>query len=152
MKKGYIMSQKTKYILITLIALFLIIQLIPVDRENPYIESNAEIKTSPEVKNILKKSCYDCHSNQTNWPFYSYIAPISWLVSSDVSDGRKHLNFTEWNNLSPEKIVKIKSEIEEEISEDEMPLPSYTFIHSDAKLSAEQKNILKNWINVNKND
>lgn len=146
------MSQKTKYILITLIALFLIIQLIPVDRENPYIESNAEIKTSPEVKNILKKSCYDCHSNQTNWPFYSYIAPISWLVSSDVSDGRKHLNFTEWNNLSPEKIVKIKSEIEEEISEDEMPLPSYTFIHSDAKLSAEQKNILKNWINVNKND
>jgi hypothetical protein len=116
------------------------------------MESNAEIKTPPEVKNILQKSCYDCHSNQTNWPFYSYIAPISWLVSSDVSNGRKHLNFSEWNNISPEKIVKIKSEIEEEISDDEMPLPIYTFIHSETKLSEEQKTILKNWIHENIND
>ena len=104
-----------------------------------------DLKAPSEVKTILKNSCYDCHSNQTNWPFYSYIAPVSWLVSRDVNKGRNNLNFSEWNNLSIEKINKIKDEIAEEISEDEMPLPIYVFIHSDASLSNEQKLVIKNW-------
>jgi hypothetical protein len=139
------LSQKTKYLLIILISLFLVIQLIPVERENPSLDTNLEIKAPPEVKSILKNSCFDCHSNQTNWPFYGYVAPISWLVAHDVNDGRKHLNFSEWNNYPAEKIKNIKGEIVEEVSGDKMPLGIYTLIHSSAKLSEEQKLVLKNW-------
>jgi hypothetical protein len=138
-------NQKIKYLLIIVIILFIVIQLIPVERDNPSVDANLEIKAPPEVKSILKNSCFDCHSNQTNWPFYSYIAPISWLVAHDVNDGRKHLNFSEWNNYPAEKIKNIKGEIVEEVSGDKMPLGIYTLIHSSAKLSEEQKLVLKNW-------
>ena len=139
------MKQRTKLILISILSLFVIIQLFPVERENPSTEVDMEIGAPPEVKMILKNSCYDCHSNQTHWPFYSYIAPISWLVAHDVEDGRKDLNFSEWNKYPAEKIEKLKSEIQVEVLEDEMPLGIYTLIHPSAKLSEDQKNILKKW-------
>jgi hypothetical protein len=139
------LKQRTKLILISILSLFVIIQLFPVERENPSTEVDMEIGAPPEVKMILKNSCYDCHSNQTHWPFYSYIAPISWLVAHDVEDGRKDLNFSEWNKYPAEKIEKLKSEIQEEVLGDEMPLGIYTLIHPSAKLSEDQKNILKKW-------
>lgn len=140
------MKRNRYYYYIGILVLFIIIQLIPVERENPASNSQLEITAPPQVKTILKKSCYDCHSNQTNWPFYSYIAPISWFITSDVKEGRRHVNFTEWNNLSPEKKKRVKEELLEEISEDGMPLPSYRMMHPDAKLSDEQKAILKDWV------
>ena len=139
------MKLKRNYIFFGLFGLFLIIQLIPVDRENPPSSSEMELKAPIEVNTILKNSCYDCHSNQTNWPFYSYIAPISWLVAYDVKNAREHLNFSEWNNLTSEKKNRNKEEIIEETSADKMPLPIYLIIHSRAELNDEQKLILKNW-------
>jgi hypothetical protein len=136
---------KRSYLFLGLIVLFVFIQLIPVDRENPSSNSELELKAPYEIKTILKNSCFDCHSNQTNWPFYSYIAPISWLIARDVKRGRKNLNFSEWNSLSVEKRKKSREEIIEEISENEMPLPLYLITHSGAKLTDEQKLKLKHW-------
>ena len=141
------MKIKRSFILIGLVALFMFIQLIPVNRENPTTNKELEIKALPQIMIILKGSCYDCHSNQTNWPIYSYIAPVSWLVAHDVEEGRAELNFSEWYNLPVDRRIRKKDKIVEEVSEDKMPLPIYLFTHSDAKLTDEQKMRLKQWVN-----
>jgi hypothetical protein len=98
-----------------------------------------------EVVSVLQKSCYDCHSNETEWPWYSNIAPVSWLVSSDVQDGRLHLNFSKWENLSRKDKVKMKEEIWEEIENENMPLWKYSILHPDANLTPEAKNLIRDW-------
>ena len=77
------------------------LQLIPIERSNPPIDKNIALHPPKEVKSILKKACYDCHSNETKWPFYANIAPLSFSISSHVKDGRKALNFSEWKNIDP---------------------------------------------------
>lgn len=144
------MGKKLKYTVYSIIVLFVVIQFIPVNTNNPSSDENLELKAPVAVKNILLNSCYDCHSNKTNWPFYSKIAPVSWLVSSDVSNGRNRLNFSEWFTLSEQVRARKKAGMIEEIMDNEMPLALYTFIHPDSKLSDEQKQILKNWT-VSKN-
>jgi len=128
---------------VLLIFAFIGIQFIEVERANPPV--TADLNAPVEVKNIFKNSCYDCHSNETVWPWYSKIAPASWLVSEDVKDGRKHLNFSEWEKLYSEKRAKMKEEIWEQVNEDEMPLNIYTIMHPSAKLELVQKNIIKKW-------
>ena len=124
----------------------ILIQFIPVNRNNPPVDNNLAISAPQNVEAILKNSCYDCHSNETVWPVYSYIAPISWLVAKDVKNGREELNFSEWNKLDESKMEKKKKEIIEEISRDTMPMPIYLITHSTAKLSEEDKLLLKNWL------
>ena len=119
----------------------LAIQLVPVDRSNPEITS--DFSGPQKVKEILKRSCYDCHSNETEWPWYSYVAPVSWLVSHDVIEGREELNFSDWKHF--EKDADIIEEIYEETEEGEMPLPKYLFTHPGAKVSEEEMLILKDW-------
>lgn len=137
--------KKTKIILLSVLIPFLLIQFIPVDRENPIINNATTLTAPPKVMSILKKSCYDCHSNETEWPFYSYVAPISWLVSRDVKLGRDDLNFSEWGNMEEKEKNHKKEEIIEEISRDTMPIPIYLITHSSASLNYEDKVILKNW-------
>lgn len=129
-----------KKALIALIVILIGIQFIPVERTNPPVTS--EISVPENVKVILKKACYDCHSNETNWVWYTKVAPMSFLTAKDVNDGRRHLNFSEWdgNNES-----KYKEEIWEEIRDEKMPPWQYKIMHSDAKLSQEEKNIIRNW-------
>ena len=124
----------------------ILIQFIPINRNNPPVDNNLVISTPKDVEVILKNSCYDCHSNETVWPVYSYIAPISWLVAKDVKNGREELNFSEWNKLDDSKMEKKKEEIIEEISRDTMPLPIYLITHPSAKLSEDDKLLLKNWL------
>lgn len=135
------MKKSIQYSLTALIAIFLGIQLIPVDRSNPPVVSDLEAPI--EVKTILKRSCYDCHSNEVKWPWYSYLAPVSWLVSHDVKEGREELNFSEWSNYSGD--AKKKEKIIEEISEGEMPLPIYLITHPEASVSKQELEILKQW-------
>jgi hypothetical protein len=126
-----------------------VIQLIPnslpeVKQDNP----NDLLLTgtvSEEVSIILKTACYDCHSNQTKLPWYSHIAPVSWLVTKDVSEGREELNFSEWTTYPKRKLIKKLEEMGEEVDEGEMPLQIYTVIHGDAKLTAEQRKLLVEW-------
>ena len=134
---------KAKKILIILVLVFAALQLVPVERTNPPVKS--DIIASVEVKNILKNSCYDCHSNETVWPAYSYVAPVSFFLADHVEHGRKHLNFSEWGSLDSAKQKKKLHEIVEEIEEGEMPLSSYLLLHSNAKLTDKEKEILINW-------
>jgi hypothetical protein len=137
------MDTKFKFIIAGLIGILVFIQFIPADRSNPPV--SADLSATPEVKEILKNSCYDCHSNETVWPWYSHVAPVSWLITGDVKDGRRHLNFSEWENLSKSDKAKTLSEIREEVEEGEMPLPIYTFMHSDADLTEDQISIIAEW-------
>jgi len=139
------MKKKLKLILIILAVIFILIQFIPVNRSNPSSNANSEIAAPPEVISILKTSCYDCHSNKTIWPAYSYVAPMSFLISNHVLEGRKELNFSEWLSYPIEKQRKKLEEIQEEVSEDKMPMPVYLLLHGEAELTAEQKLVLQKW-------
>lgn len=132
-----------KVILIIIIVLILGIQFIPVDQTNPPV--TADLQAPQNVKEILKRSCYDCHSNETEWPWYGYVAPASWLVSRDVNRGRKNLNFSEWETMNPDDKKKFASEIWEEIDDGEMPLGIYTLIHSNTLLSAADLTVISRW-------
>ncbi len=137
--------KKLNYVLAALIILFFLIQLIPVNRVNPEFDVEFELEAPVKVKEIIVNSCFDCHSNQTDWPWYSYVAPVSWFVVNHVNEGREHINFSEWLLQIEEKREKIKEEMIEEIEEGEMPLPGYLMMHSVAELTDDQLLVLKTW-------
>ena len=112
--------------------------------ENPEdILVNNEVPA--EVKEILRTSCYDCHSNETVYPWYSYVAPVSYLVADDTRHGRQDLNFSTWESLDKIEKAEMLHEIAEEVEEGEMPLEIYTVTHGDAKLSKEQRELIEDW-------
>jgi Haem-binding domain len=131
--------------LMIIIGLLLVIQLYPVNRDNPQSDPQLEIKLQPEVKQIIEKACYDCHSNKSNWPWYSYVAPVSWFVASHVQEGRHEMNFSVWQDYTQKRKSKKLGEIVEEIEEGEMPLPPYKITHSEANLSDEEIATIINW-------
>ena len=122
---------------------FVAIQLVPASRENPPVEGDVGAPT--EVASILRRSCYDCHSHETRWPWYSGIAPMSWLVAGDVRDGRKHLNFSRWNRLDEGKRLHALEEIDEVLVEGEMPLRAYLLTHPGAELTPADVATLREW-------
>jgi hypothetical protein len=132
-----------KKFLIFLLIVLVGIQFIPVERTNPEVKN--DLLTSAEVKNILVRSCYDCHSNQTEWTWYSKIAPASWLIVSDVNSGREHLNFSEWGNYKRNKQEELRREIWEEVLNENMPLWTYRILHPSSKLSEVEKELIRAW-------
>lgn len=128
---------------IGLLVLFAAIQLIQPDRSNPPVES--EIDAPDEVRAILERACYDCHSHETTWPWYAYVAPASWFVADHVEHGRGHLNFSRWPKYDFEEQEHAFGDIREEVEEGEMPLPSYLILHSEARLSEADKQTLMRW-------
>ncbi len=139
-----------KKILYGLIAIVIIIQFFRIDKTNPNIKIEndfIEISSPPEeITAVLKSSCYDCHSNETKYPWYTNIAPVSWWVKHHINEGREELNFSNWGRFKDKrKDHKLKEAIEV-IEEGEMPMDSYTWIHDEAKLSAEQKTLLIDWL------
>lgn len=132
-----------KRIFLILIGVFLILQFFPIARTNPAVTS--EIQVSPEIKEVLKRSCYDCHSNETIWPAYSYIFPASLLIAHHVEEGREELNFSEFGLLSERKQNKKIYEVWEQVDEGEMPPKDYLLMHPSSKLSEKDKEILKVW-------
>ena len=132
-----------KIIIIITITVFVLLSFIPFDRSNK--PSVAEINAPDEVKFILKRSCYDCHSYETKYPLYSYVFPISILINHHINEGREELNFSEFESLTISKQSSKLRSIVEEIEENEMPLFGYTVIHRDAILSPEEKEVLITW-------
>jgi hypothetical protein len=128
---------------LVLVLILIGIQFIPVKRTNPPVRS--ELTAPSDVHSILRRACYDCHSNETQWPLYSYVAPASWFVVGDVNHGRSDLNFSEWPAFDFEAQEHAFKDIEEQISKGEMPLQSYTLIHRDAKLSQGDRDTLLRW-------
>jgi len=113
-----------KKILIAVVVILVVIQFIPVDRTNPPVTE--EINAPESVLKIIHTSCYDCHSNKTDWPWYSYVAPVSFFIAGDVSEGRQHLNFTEWNKYDEKA--------------------TYKLMHPSAKLDDNKVNVIKEWV------
>ncbi len=131
------MKRKAIKAVVVLIAGFLLIQLIPYGRYHVNPPVQAEPKwNNPQTRTLVKRACFDCHSNKTVWPWYSNIAPISWLTQHDVSEGRQALNFSEWNR--PQKA----GEIVEAVRKGKMPPATYLLTHPQARLSTREKQAL----------
>ena len=129
---------------IALIAL--LIQAIPVRRINGPVE--ADVKAPPEVESILRRACYDCHSNETVWPGYSRVAPASWLVAHDVHDGRNELNFSIWNRYDTVMRRKKLDRARDEVKSGDMPPAYYVWMHPNARLSDADKALLERWFST----
>lgn len=132
-----------RWVVLGVVVAFMAIQLVPVDRSNPPVE--AEVPATPEARTILRRACYDCHSHETVWPWYSRVAPVSWLVARDVREGREELDFSTWDRYSTKQQVKKLQESWAEIAEGEMPPWYYLPVHRDAVLSAEDRAVLRKW-------
>jgi hypothetical protein len=139
-----------KKILIALVVIFVGIQFIPVERTNPPITK--DVNPPENISVILKTSCYDCHSNETVWPWYSNIAPVSFLIAKDVNEGREHLNFSEWDRYDANRRSKKMDGVSELVEKGVMPLSIYTFIHSDAKMNSEKIKAIKEWVAASENN
>ena len=139
-----------KNLLSVLLLLFIGIQFIDVKKNISQDQSVNAIgnhyKVPAKVQTILKTSCYDCHSNNTNYPSYSKLQPVKWWLADHVNSGKRHLNFDEFNSYSREKKLKKLDEILETVKEGEMPLASYTVIHKDAKLSLSDQSQIEKWV------
>ena len=97
------------------------------------------------MRKILERSCYDCHSNRTRWPWYSHVAPVSWMVARDVHRGRKELNFSDWPVFDFEDQEHLLADIAKDVERGKMPLWNYAMIHKDARLSAEDRRRVADW-------
>jgi hypothetical protein len=136
--------RKTRWFVLAVLAVLAAIQLKPVNRSNPPVQS--ALATSSEIEHLLRRACYDCHSNETRWPWYSYVAPVSWFVTGDVNEARSHLNFSEWPAFDMEEQEHLFEEMWEEVSEGQMPLWSYKLMHRDARLTDEERAALLQWM------
>ena len=111
------------------------------------LQDKAQVQNAgDEVMAILKTSCFDCHSNQTNYRWYSYIAPVSWQIAKDVEKGRKALNFSEWDTYTKRKLVGKLTEIKEQVSKGEMPMKIYCLIHPGTRLDDAKKLVIATWV------
>ena len=128
---------------------FILIQFVTPERTNPAFDQSlaiaARAEFTPPISTMIKASCFDCHSNETRWPWYSYIAPVSWLVADDVASGRKHLNYSDWGKYPKSKRVLKLGQIYEQISKGEMPIKKYLLMHPDAQLSAADRDSILSW-------
>lgn len=128
---------------------FLVVQLFPPTRTNPSTDPartiHASFSIEPAVTSVIARACNDCHSNLTVWPWYSRVAPISWLVAGDVKRGRKALNFSDWQSLNPEKQQEILPEICKEAADRDMPTEEYILMHPHAKLTSTEVQSICTW-------
>lgn len=139
-----------KRVFIVLLVAFVGIQFIPTYRNqsNEVLSSDISLtyNVSENIQSILKASCYDCHSNNTDYPWYNKVQPVSWLLESHIKQGKAKLNFSEFGSYSS-RIQKNKLKfIASQIENDKMPIASYTLIHRNAKISENEKLLLINWI------
>lgn len=138
-----------KVIIITLIVIFIAVQFIPsgiplnVPDDDRSIANDSLVAGS--VLKKLRNSCFDCHSNQVNFPWYSKIAPSSWFLSGHINEGRSHLNFSVWEDYSNREKVRILEEIKDEVASGGMPLKSYLLIHRDAKPDSASVTAILKW-------
>lgn len=128
---------------IAIVLIGLGIQFIPVKQANPPV--TGDLVAPGAVTAVLRKSCYNCHSNETTWPWYTHIAPGSWLITWDVDRGRKLMNFSEWDKYDAEQKGFYNSQIYQMVSTKQMPPVQYMILHPEARLDSEMIMTLKQW-------
>lgn len=138
-----------KNTLMIIFVLFLVMQVIQTPKENPISDPSKEIDAPHEVKAILERACYDCHSNKVEFPWYANVAPVSWMISRHVDVGRQWVNFSIWEEYSEEEKQKKLKEIFR-AAYAAMPLSSYMSMHEEAKLTKEERTIIRDWTGVRK--
>ena len=143
------MQRWRKQVLLGLATGLVVAQFVPVKRDNPPIDPAMTVYSveavPSDVSTVFERSCKDCHSNQTVWPWYSYIAPVSWMVASDVHDGRGRMNLSEWAAYNAKKRDLKLGEVCEKLNSGDMPDSKYTLIHRNARLTAEERTSVCAW-------
>lgn len=138
-----------KALLLLLAILFVVIQFFPSGLPENEVEDHRSLSNSgiagDSIIVLLKNSCYDCHSNQTDFPWYSRVKPVAWFLSNHIKEGKEHLNFSEWQDYSTREKLGLIDDIAEETESGAMPLKSYLIIHRDAKLDEAEISALKKW-------
>ena len=130
-----------------LIVAFAGIQFVRPEKTNPSTDPANVLRAPRNVQAILKRSCYDCHSNETRWPWYSNLAPMSWTLVEDVEEGRDEMSFSEWNTYAADRRAHLLEEICEVVEKGEMPLKPYALMHPRARITIEDKRALCVWAN-----
>ncbi len=138
-----------KKTLVIIVLVLVAIQFIRIDKTNLPVDPKQDyvnVTQAPEdVKVILKKACYDCHSNEVKYPWYTNIAPISWYVKGHINEGREHVNFSEFGKYNKYQKEHILGDLPETIQKGNMPLDSYLWIHKEAALSQKDQKVLTEW-------
>ncbi len=134
---------------LALAALLIVAQFIPVNRSNPDVDPAKSIyvkeKVPAPVKIVFERSCANCHSNHTQWPWYSHVAPVSWMVAHDVHEARSKMNLSTWGDYPADKREERLEEICEQLSNGDMPDPKYLLVHRSARLSPSERDAVCQW-------
>lgn len=138
-----------KRIVLGLVGLLAAAQLVRPERTNPPVEAEKALDLvappPPALASTLRRACFDCHSHETRWPWYSHVAPVSWMLAKHVKDGRRHLDFSDWVRMTTGKKRKVVGEICDEVKDGGMPLASYLWIHGDARLASADVQAICEW-------
>ena len=149
------MSTLAKRILLGLLGVFLVMQFFRINKTNPPVDDSKDFlkrtNAPVQVTQLISTACYDCHSHQTNYPWYTNVAPVSWWIKNHIDEGREHLNFSTWMDYDLKKRDHKLEECIEEVEEGKMPLDSYTWLHKGAKLDEAQKTMLVTWFSSVRN-
>lgn len=147
MKKGVF-----KWSITGMIFLLVFIQFFRQEISNPEVNPHTDFiewtKAPKNIEKMVRTSCYDCHSNETFYPWYSKVAPVSWIISGHVKEGRSHLNFSQWGQYGNEKQIHKLEECYFEVSKGKMPLRSYELLHHEARLTSAQADTLSLWFQI----
>jgi len=139
-----------KKVALGLLAVLVMIQFIRPERNQSATLSENDISkvyAMPDnIHRFLVKKCYDCHSNNTTYPWYANVQPVGWWLNHHVEEGKEHLDFSEFKTYSPKRAAHKLEELGEVLLEGEMPLESYTLVHRDAVVTAEEVTMVTNWI------
>ena len=137
-------------VLITLLLLFVAIQIKTTDKTPIKVTPETDFLTledaPQEVTQLIQSTCYDCHSNQTKYPWYSHIAPISWWLEGHINNGKSKVNFSIWDSYTPAQQASLKNESAELIEKKWMPILTYKITHADARLTEAQRHMLIDWL------
>jgi hypothetical protein len=141
---------KRKRILLGIVLFFVLIQFIRIDKTNPPVDPKLDFAAAThapaEVVSVIRGACYDCHSDESQYPWYSNVAPVSWWIKGHKNDAMEHFNFSTLGILNPEDLKWALGTAADEIREKNMPLKSYTWMHPEARLSDEQRALLATWL------
>lgn len=147
---------KPKYLVVGVVIIFALIQLKTAKRINPSYEKEKDMieMLNPPlvVENILKNACYDCHSNQTHFPWYSKVAPVSWMIETNVTTGREEVNFSIWGSYRSSRAMHKLEECHKQVKHEHMPASAYALMHPEARLSDAEKEKLLTWLEQKANE
>ena len=137
------MTRRLRIAFAALAGLLVVAQAFRIDRTNPPVEQ--DVAAPAGVEALLRRACYNCHSHETVWPWYSHVAPVSWLLAHDVSEGRREVDFSTWAAYPPAKKIRKLRKSADEVAKGKMPPWYYALVHPEAHLTDPEREMLRVW-------